>query len=397
MLALDGLKVLDLSRVLAGPWCAQTLADLGADVWKVEAPGSGDDTRGWMPPEIDGESTYFLCCNRSKRSIAIDLRQPDGQRIVQAMAAEADVVIENFRKGALERYGLGYEDLRAINPRLIYCSISGYGRSGARADEPGYDFAIQAESGLMAITGEIDGAPMKLGVAISDLLAGMNAVQAILAALIARGRTGKGQLIDIALLDSSVSALANIASGHLATGAAPARYANAHASVVPYQVFAAHDASFVLAVGNDRQFKALCETVLLRPEWASDARFITSRGRATNRTTLIPLLAEAFARETADHWIAALKAAGVPAGRVRSVPEVFADPEMEARGLVAEIEDGRHGRLRIPASPLALQGTPPRRPTAPPRLGEHTDSLLRDILGADEARIRQWRADGVVA
>lgn len=397
MQALDGLKVLDLSRVLAGPWCSQTLADFGADVWKIEEPGAGDDTRSWMPPEIDGESTYFLCCNRSKRSIAIDLRQAEGQRIVRAMAAQADVVIENFRKGALERYGLGYEDLRALNPRLIYCSISGYGRTGARADEAGYDFAIQAESGLMAITGAVDGEPMKLGVAISDLLAGMNAVQGILMALLSRDRTGEGQLIDIALLDSSVAALANIASGHLATGQTPSRYGNAHASVAPYQVFASRDGNFVLAVGNDRQFKALCELVLARPDWAADPRFATSKARATNRADLIPLLAETFSREATNHWIEALKGAGVPAGRVRSVPEVFADPAIAERGLVAVVDDARHGRLRLPASPIALRGTPPRRSAAPPRLGEHTDTLLREILAADDASIARWREDGVVA
>lgn len=397
MLALEGVKVLDLSRVLAGPWCSQTLADFGADVWKVEAPGAGDDTRGWMPPEIDGESTYFLCCNRSKRSIAVDLRKPEGQRILRGMAEEADVVIENFRRGALERYGLGYEDLRKINPRLIYCSISGYGRTGSRADEAGYDFAIQAESGLMAITGAVDGEPMKLGVAISDLLAGMNAVQGILAALIAREKTGEGQLIDIALLDSSIAALANIASGHLATGRAPGRHGNAHASVAPYQVFASRDGSFVLAVGNDKQFATLCERVLARPDWAGDPRFAVSKSRATNRETLIPLLGEIFATETTDHWIAALRAAGIPAGQVRSVPEVFAAPEIAERGLVAEVEDKRHGRLRLPASPIALRGTPPRRPSAPPRLGEHTDALLREVLGADEDSIERWRAEGAVA
>ncbi len=397
MLALEGLKVLDLSRVLAGPWCSQTLADFGADVWKVEAPGAGDDTRGWMPPEIDGESTYFLCCNRSKRSIVVDLRQPEGQRIVRAMAEQADVVIENFRKGALERYGLGWGDLRALNPRLIYCSISGYGRSGSRADEAGYDFAIQAESGLMSITGAVDGEPMKLGVAISDLLAGMNAVQGILMALMAREKTGEGQLVDIALLDSSVAALANIASGHLATGKAPGRHGNAHASVAPYQVFASRDGNFVLAVGNDRQFAALCQHVLARPDWAADMRFATSKGRATNREALIPLLVEAFAKETTDHWIDALRAAGIPAGRVRSVPEVFAAPEIAERGLVAQVDDARHGRLRLPASPIALRGTPPRPPVAPPRLGEHTDVLLREILAADDAQIESWKAEGVVA
>lgn len=397
MQALDGLKVLDLSRVLAGPWCSQTLADFGADVWKVEAPGVGDDTRSWMPPEIDGESTYFLCCNRSKRSIVVDLRQPEGRDIVRSMAEQADVLVENFRKGALERYGLGYEGLSQANPRLIYCSISGYGRTGSRADEAGYDFAIQAESGLMAITGAVDGEPMKLGVAISDLLAGMNAVQGILLALAAREKTGRGQLVDIALLDSSIGALANIASGHLATGNSPKRYGNAHASVVPYQVFGSRDGSFVLAVGNDRQFSLMCEQVIGRPGWASDERFAISKNRTENREELIPLLAQIFVRETTAYWLDAFKSVGVPAGRVRTIAEVFAGPEIAERGLVETVNDPRHGPLKLLASPIALRGTPPRRPVSPPRLGEHTDALLKDVLGAGDERIRAWRADGVVS
>jgi len=267
---LTGIKVLDLSRVLAGPWCAQTLADLGADVWKVEEPGRGDDTRAWMPPEIDGESTYYMSANRTKRSIAIDLKHPEGQRIVREMALKADVLVENYKKGTLERFGLGYEQLSALNPRLVYCSISGYGRTGPRADEPGYDFAIQAESGLMSITGEPHGAPMKHGMAITDLVTGMNAAQAVLAALLARARTGKGQLIDMALLDCAVALLANMASGHIVTGAEPPRLGNAHPTVVPYQVFETSDGDFVLAVGNDSQFRALCEKVVDRPDLCVD-------------------------------------------------------------------------------------------------------------------------------
>ncbi|MGF7161197.1 crotonobetainyl-CoA:carnitine CoA-transferase CaiB-like acyl-CoA transferase [Rhodoligotrophos appendicifer] len=397
MQALEGLKVLDLSRVLAGPWCTQTLADLGADVWKVESPQGGDDTRTWMPPEVNGESTYFLCCNRSKRSIAVNFRDPEGQQLIRDMAAKADVVVENFRKGALERFGLGYEDLSAINPRLVYCSISGYGRAGIRSEEAGYDFAIQAESGLMSITGEVDGEPMKLGVAISDIVAGMNAVQAILAALLAREKTGKGQLIDIALLDGSVSLLANVATGYLATGNAPRRYGNAHGSISPYQVFSSSDGSFAVAVGNDSQFRAMCSQVIGKPELADDPRFSTSRARATHREDLVPLLDAVFRTRTKADWIEAFKRAGVPAGLIRTVPEVFSAPEVAERNLFVEIEDDRMGSLRLPASPLALRGTPPRPPSMPPRLGEHTDELLEEVLGLDGERCAALRRKGSVA
>jgi len=381
MLALQGLKVLDLSRVLAGPWCTQTLADLGADVWKIEEPTRGDDTRSWMPPEIHGESTYFLCCNRSKQSVAIDMKGPEGQAIVRRLAEKADVLVENFRRGALDRFGLGYEQLSAINPRLIYCSISGYGRTGSRADEAGYDFAIQAESGLMAITGEPDGSPMKHGVAITDLVTGMNATQAILAALLAREKTGQGQLIDISLFDSAVALLANVGSGHLATGNEPRRYGNAHATVVPYQLFDTADGVLALAVGNDLQFRNMCLQVLDRPELWADGRYQKNRDRVLNRSTLIPALAEVFlSRGTAD-WIARLKHAGVPAGQVRKVSEVFSSPEAAEREIVVEVPDERHGILRLTASPLRLSGTPVRHPVAPPRLGEHTSEVLERELG----------------
>lgn len=377
---LDGIKVLDLSRILAGPWCTQTLADLGAEVWKIEEAKAGDDTRGWMPPEIGGESTYFQCCNRSKLSVAVDLRQLKGQELVARLAEQADVLVENFRKGALERFGLGFEQLRARNPRLIYCSISGYGRTGPRADEAGYDFAIQAESGLMAITGEPDGNPMKHGVAITDLVTGMNATQAILAALIARGRTGRGQHLDIALFDSAVALLANVASGHLATGRAPGRFGNAHATVVPYQLFDTADGVLALACGNDQQFRALCQRVLGRPEIGDDARYVRNRDRVYNRETLIPLLAELFTGQSTSKWIASLREAGVPAGQVRSVPEVFAALDTLERGLVHEVPDPVHGTLRMTASPLRFSETPVRAPTSPPRLGQDTDDVMRRVL-----------------
>ena len=385
---LDGIRVLDLSRVLAGPWCTQTLADLGAEVWKIEEPTRGDDTRGWRPPEIGGESTYFLCCNRSKKSVAIDLRSEAGRETVKALAAQADVLVENYRLGALDRMGLGAEALCALNPRLIYCSVSGYGRTGPRAAEAGYDFVLQAESGLMAITGEPDGAPMKLGVAISDIVTGMNATQAILAALIARERTGRGQVLDIALFDSALALLANVGSGHLATGHAPGRLGNAHATVVPYQLFDTSDGVLALAIGNDSQFRTLCLRVIDRPDLADDPRFLTNRDRNLHREVLVPALAAVFAAAPTDHWIARLRAEGVPGGKVRSVPEALAAPEVAARGMVVEVADAVHGRLRLLGSPLKFSDTPVRAPVAPPRLGEHTEAVLATLSGTvpDPAR-----------
>ncbi|MBJ6128092.1 CaiB/BaiF CoA transferase family protein [Microvirga splendida] len=392
MQALEGVKVLDLSRVLAGPWCTQTLADLGADVWKIEEPTRGDDTRSWMPPEIGGESTYFMCCNRSKMSVALDLKSPEGQEVVRRLAAKADVLVENFRKGALDRFGLGYEQLAAINPRLVYCSISGYGRTGSRAEEAGYDFAIQAESGLMAITGEPDGSAMKHGIAITDVVTGMNATQAILAALLAREKTGRGQLIDLSLFESAVALLANVGTGYLATGNEPKRFGNAHATVVPYQIFDTADGVLALAVGNDQQFRNLCLQVLQRPDLWDDERYRKNRDRVLNRSTLIPALAELFRTRTTSEWIGTLKRAGVPAGQVRNVSQVFASPEIVERNVVVEVPDDRHGRLRLTASPLRLSDTPVCPPVTPPRLGEHTREVLARELGMSEQDIDQLEA-----
>lgn len=395
-LPLAGVRVLDLSRVLAGPWCTQTLADLGADVWKIEAPGQGDDTRGWTPPDVDGESTYFMCTNRSKRSLAIDLRHPEGRALARRLALQADVLVENYRLGALARFGLDYDTLSQAHPGLIYCSISGYGRTGPRAAEPGYDFVIQAESGLMSITGEPEGAPMKLGVAITDLVTGMNATQAVLAALLARQKTGKGQLIDLALLDSAVNVLANVGAGYLAAGQVPQRLGNGHPTVVPYQIFATADGAFALGVGNDAQFVALC-AALGRPEWAEDERYRKNRSRALNRGSLVPALQQIFMTQSSEHWLARIRAAGIPAGPVRTVPQALDAPEIAARGLLADTPDARHGSLRLMRSPLHLRGTPPREPAAPPRLGEHTDEVLAQALGASAADIQAWRHAGAVA
>ena len=397
MHALDGIKVLDLSRVLAGPWATQTLADLGADVWKIEAPGLGDDTRQWLPPEIAGESTYFMCCNRSKRSLAVDFRTKEGQQILRDLACEADVIVENFRLGGLDRFGLDYASLSRLNPRLIYCSISGFGRTGPRADEAGYDFAIQAESGLMSITGEVDGSPMKVGVAIADIVTGMNAVQAILAALFARERTGKGQLIDLALLDSAVAVLANVGSAALVTGKAPRRFGNAHATVAPYQVFSGSDGDFALAVGNDRQFALLCNEVLSRPDLATDPRFTTNKGRVTNIKALASSLGEAFATYKVADLVAALRQAGIPVGNIRSVPEALHSAEVAARQMVVEVADDVHGSLKLVGSPLKFSDTPVREAIAPPRLGEHTTDILSQILGFSEARIQALKVSGAIA
>jgi len=396
VLPLDGVKVLDLSRVLAGPWCTQTLADLGAEVWKIEAPGHGDDTRTWTPPDLDGESTYFMCTNRSKQSVAINLKDPRGQELVRRMARQADVLVENYRLGALERFGLDYDALAQVNPRLIYCSISGYGRTGPRAAEPGYDFAIQAESGLMSITGEERGEPMKLGVAITDLVTGMNAVQAVLAALLVRQRTGQGQLIDLALLDGAVNVLANIGMGYLAAGHVPERFGNAHPTVVPYQIVRTADGYFALAVGNDGQFAALCR-VLGIPDLAADERYRANRSRVLNRDTLLPQLESVLATQSNAHWLEKIRAAGIPAGSVRTVPQALDAPEIAARGLVVDTPDARHGTLRLMRSPLNLRDTPPRSPTAPPRLGEHTDHVLQGVLGASADDLATWRQAGVIA
>lgn len=392
---LAGVTVLDLSRVMAGPWCTQTLADLGADVWKVESLRTGDDTRTWTQPDLGGESTYFMSANRSKRSIAVNLKDRDGQTIVRALAAKADVLVENFRRGTMERFGLGYEALAAANPGLVYCAISGYGRTGPRAEEAGYDFAIQAESGLMAITGEPEGAPVKLGVAVADIITGMNAVQAILAAMIARQRSGRGQLIDLSLLDSAVALLANIAQGSLATGRSPGRFGNAHATVVPYQTFESADGTFVLAVGNDLQFRTLC-TVIGRGDLAADPRFTTNDLRVRHRVALAESLAAVFRTDSTDAWLARFRKAGVPAGAVREVLDVLASPEISARGMIAEVPDAVHGTLRTMTSPLHLRGTPPVPPRAPPRLGEHTAEVLASVLGLSDAEIAALRERGAI-
>jgi crotonobetainyl-CoA:carnitine CoA-transferase CaiB-like acyl-CoA transferase len=378
---LHGIRILDLSRVLAGPWCSMTLGDLGADVIKIENPRGGDDTRGWGPTFIEGESAYFLCTNRNKRSVAIDLASPEGQQTIRELAAKCDVVVENFKAGALERYGLDYQSLRNVKPDLIYCSISGYGRTSPLADRAGYDYVVQAEAGLMSVTGEPDGEPMKVGVAVADLFTGMYAVQAILAAVIARNNDGQGQLIDLALFDCQLAMLANVASATLVSGEEPQRFGNAHASVVPYQVLPTRDSEIVLAVGNDRQFKLLCEEVLERPEIASDPRYATNRARLDHRDSLIPLLKEVLRTRDAADWQRRLASTGIPTGTVRTVGAALQSPEAAARNMVSTVQHAKVGPLKLVSCPIRMSGTPVRDPSPPPLLGEHTREVLQELLG----------------
>jgi crotonobetainyl-CoA:carnitine CoA-transferase CaiB-like acyl-CoA transferase len=396
-LPLDGIRVLDLSRVLAGPWTTMSLGDLGAEVWKIENINGGDDTRAWSVPSYKGISTYYLCANRGKQSIAVDLKSDEGKRIVLDLAAKADVVVENFRPGTAERLGIGYEDVKALNPAIVYCSISGYGQAGPERDRPGYDFIMQAESGLMSITGEVDGPPNRLGVAFTDVVAGMVATQSVLAALYQRRDTGVGQYIDVALLDSTLNLLINVGTGYLNAGVEPRRYGNAHPTVVPYQVFQASDEIFALAVGNDRMFADFCEKVIGRPDMARDPRFRTSHQRALNREGLLPAIAEILIGKTRDHWLAACHEASVPAGEVRTVAEALRCPSVTERSVVQRLEHPELGPIALirPAHGLAAQND--RSVKAPPLLGEDTRDVLRDVLGFDASRIDALVASGAVA
>lgn len=396
-LPLDGIRVLDLSRVLAGPWTTMSLADLGAEVWKIENITGGDDTRAWSVPNYKGVSTYYLCANRGKQSVALDLKAQEGKRIVLGLAAKADVVVENFRAGTAERLGVGYEDVRAFNPGVVYCSISGYGQAGPERDRPGYDFVMQAESGLMSITGEVDGPPNRLGVAFTDVVAGMVATQSVLAALYQRRDTGVGQHIDVSLLDSTLNLLINVGTGYLNAGVEPRRYGNAHPTVVPYQLFEASDGIFALAVGNDRMFVDFCEKVIGRPELARDDRFRTSHQRALFREQLLPVLTDILRGQTRDHWISSCHAASVPAGEVRTVSEALKSPSVTERGVVQYLEHPELGTIALirPAHGLAAQVG--RSAKAPPLLGEDTRDVLRDVLGFDADRIDSLAQAGVIS
>jgi glutaryl-CoA transferase len=404
--ALSHLRVLDLSRVLAGPWASQVLADLGAEVIKVERPGSGDETRAWGPPwlrdargEATGESAYFASANRGKKSITIDVTRAEGQAIVRRLAERSDVLLENFKVGALARHGLGYDDLAAVNPGLVYCSITGFGQSGPYRNRPGYDFMIQAMGGLMSVTGEPDGVPgggpMKVGVAITDLLTGMYAATAVLAALAHRDRSGRGQWIDLALLDVQVAGLANQAESFLASGRAPGRLGNAHPSIVPYQAFAALDGHVVIAVGNDGQFARLCEVAGV-PELARDPRFATNAARVEHRAELVAALRPILAARASAEWIAALEAAGVPCGPINDLAQVFDDPQIRHRGLRVEAPHPVAGTVPMVASPIRLSATPIRHDVPPPTLGQHTREVLTGLLGMGEEEVVTLREKGVI-
>jgi len=392
---LAGRRVLDLSRVLAGPWSTMVLADLGAEVIKVENPSGGDDTRHWGPPYAGGEAAYYLCANRNKQSIAIDLSRPEGQEIVRRLAAQSDVLVENYKLGGLDRYGLDYGSIAAVNPRIVYCSISGYGRASPIAERPGYDYVIQAEGGLMAITGEIDGEPMKVGVAVADLFTGMAAAQAILAALIAADRDGVGQHLDMALYDCQLAMLANVGSACLVSGNEPKRFGNGHPAIVPYQLLHGSDGDLVVAVGNDRQFAGFCG-LLGRPDLAGDARFATNSARVENRAALLEIAAPLLRAKPVAHWLGGLRAAGVPCGEVRGVGAALAAPESVARDMVVEVRHPTAGQVRLVGSPLKLSGTPVVDPIAPPLLGEHGDQVLTGLLGLSGTEIEELRSSGAI-
>jgi crotonobetainyl-CoA:carnitine CoA-transferase CaiB-like acyl-CoA transferase len=405
--ALGHLRVLDLSRVLAGPWASQVLADLGAEVIKVERPGAGDDTRGWGPPYLrDGrgedtaESAYFAAANRGKRSIALDLSRPEGQDVVRRLAARSDVLLENFKVGALTRLGLGYADLAEANPRLVYCSITGFGQTGPYRHRAGYDLVVQGMGGLMSVTGAPDGepgaGPMKVGVAVADVMTGMYAATAVLAALVHRDRTGRGQHIDLSLLDVQVAMLANQAASFLATGRPPGRLGNTHPSIVPYQAFATRDGHVILAVGNDLQFARFCD-VAGRPDLAADPRFATNACRVVNRALLVPVLEAILLDRPSRAWTEALEAAGVPCGPVNDLAQVFEDPQVIHRELRVELPHPVAGAVPVVRSPIRLSGTPVVHRDPPPVLGQHSRQVLAELLGMTDEEIQALRVSGVVA
>jgi crotonobetainyl-CoA:carnitine CoA-transferase CaiB-like acyl-CoA transferase len=392
---LEGITVLDLTRVLSGPYCTMLLADMGARVIKIEQPGKGDDTRAWGPPFVHGESAYFLSINRNKESVTLDFKKPPGRALLHRLVASADVLVENFRPGTLARQRLDYETLAPDHPSLIYCSISGFGQDGPKRDRPGYDAVVQAEGGLMSVTGAADGPPFRLGVAIADLVAGLLAAQGTTLALFARQRTGRGQRVDIGMLDGVAALLSYQAGIFFATGDAPPRMGNRHPTIVPYETFEAADGEFVLAVGNDDQFRRFCRVAGLDAV-AADARFTTNPGRVSHYQALRPLLADALRRHSRAHWIEALTAAGVPCGAVRDVREVLTDPHLEARRMIEVVEHASAGMLRVLGVPIKLSDTPGAVRTAPPTLGQHTASVLEHDLGMNAAEIERLRRDRVI-
>jgi formyl-CoA transferase len=403
---LRGVRVLDLTRVLAGPWCTQLLADLGAEVIKVERPGKGDDTRQWGPPFLkdrEGRDTadaaYYLACNRGKKSITLDIARPEGGDIARALALKSDVVIENFKAGDLARYGLDYATLSAAHPRLVYCSITGFGQDGPYRDRPGYDFMVQGLGGLMSVTGERDdlpgGGPQKVGVAVSDLFTGMYSASAILAALMHRDRTGQGQRIDMALLDVQVAMLANLSSTYFASNEAPRRMGNAHQNIVPYHVFRAADAFLIVAVGNDSQFGKFCEAIG-RPEWPRDPRFASNPSRVLHRDLLVGMISGRLRERKAAEWLALLEASGVPCGPINDLRQVFADPQVRHRGMEVRAPHPAAGEVRMVANPIRFSATPIAHDVPPPLLGQHTREVLSSVLGLDGDAADKLGKEGVI-
>jgi crotonobetainyl-CoA:carnitine CoA-transferase CaiB-like acyl-CoA transferase len=393
--ALDGLRVLDLTRILAGPLCTMMLGDMGADVIKVEPPGSGDDTRTWGPPFAEKESAYFLGINRNKRSITLNMAVAPGQEVLAALIAQCDVLVENFKVGTLEKWGVSNEWLKDNAPRVIRCSITGYGSTGPKAGLPGYDFILQAESGLMSICGEPDGAPMKYGVAIVDVCTGMLACNSILAALQARHATGKGQHVEVSLFDTSLAMLANVASNHLVSGRDARRFGNGHPNIVPYTAYAVKDGMIAVSVGNDVQF-ARFAAVLDHPEWAKDARYATNPDRVTNREALDAAIEAIFRTRSAAEWLEKLTGAGIPCGKINSVAEALASPHAKAREMVRAVEHPTAGEVKMLGIPFRFSATPASVRRAPPTLGQHTDEVLRDVLKLPDARIAELRAAKVI-
>jgi len=404
--SLQDIRIIDMSRILAGPWATQMLGDLGAEVIKIERPGTGDDTRMWGPPYLrdakgddTGESAFFVAANRNKKSVAVDIATPEGSDIVRQLIKNADIFVENFKVGSLAKYGLDYKSLADINPRLIYCSISGFGQDGPYAHRAGYDFLLQAMGGLMSITGPADehplAGPQKVGVGIVDILTGLNATIAILAALHKRKQTGRGQHVEASLLDSVVASLANQSSQFLLTQQIPCRLGNAHPNIAPYQDFPARDGVFIIAVGNDGQFTRMSEA-MGHPEWAQDPRFITNRARVENRHALIPLISDVTRTSPIDFWIQKLEMNGVPCGPVNDIAQVFDDPHVIARGLRFEMPHQLGGTLPLVANPLRMNDTPPTYQLPPPLLGEHTHSVLSDLLGLDEDQINSLKTKGCI-
>jgi crotonobetainyl-CoA:carnitine CoA-transferase CaiB-like acyl-CoA transferase len=398
--ALAGVRVLDLSRVLAGPWATQILGDFGADVIKVEKPGAGDDTRGWGPPFLrqadgaHGDAAYYLAANRNKRSVTIDFSKPEGAELIRRLAPRCQILVENFKTGGLKKYGLDYASIAAVNPAIVYCSITGFGQTGPYAKRPGYDYIIQGMGGLMSLTGEPAGEPMKSAVAVADLFTGMYAVTAVLAALRHAERTGEGQHIDAALLDAQVAMLANLGANYLVSGETPQRLGNQHASIAPYQVLATADGHIILAIGNDGQFRDFCRAA--GTDLADDPRFATNEARVNNRAALTAALASLTHSRTTAHWVAALETAEVPCGPINTLDQVYADPQVIARGAVEQVTRADGAALTLAANPLRMSATPPVTRAAPPLLGQDTDAVLRELLSASDAHLARWRAAGVI-